>query len=136
MEMSGQPARVAVRTAADLRQEGKEDRLPPELPYADELVDAVARQREAIDRLVGGSGTRWRVDRMSALDVQILRVAVAEMLASHEDPPTPVVIDEAVEVAREFGGKSSPSFINGILDAVAHAVRGVAARSVPGRGAG
>ena len=56
---------------------------------------------------------------MSRLDVQILRVASAELLANREDVPTPVVIDEAVELAREFGGDSSPGFVNGVLDSIA-----------------
>lgn len=123
MEMAGTPAATALRTAVHLSGEVDEPVDVPELPYAEHLVVEVERNRGLIDRLLGDSGTRWRIDRMSALDLQVLRVAVGELLAPSVELPTPVVIDEAVEVAKAFGGESSPGFVNGVLDAVAREMR-------------
>lgn len=127
MEIGDDPARTAIRTAVRLSHDDASYEDPPELPYGEQLVDDVKRRQTEIDQLLGASGSRWRVDRMSPLDLQILRVAVAELLAKSEDLPAPVVIDEAVEVARDFGGGSSTGFVNGVLDAVARelgAIRG------------
>lgn len=123
MEMGDASAAHAVRAAAGLGEETDAIVEAPEMPYAERLVEDVERQKISIDQLVGRSGTRWRVDRMSPLDLQILRVAVAELLEPAEELPTPVVIDEAIEVARAFGGDASSGFVNGVLDAVAREVR-------------
>ncbi len=123
MEVGDEPARSAIRTARRMSEEKDGTEEPAEQAYAERLLADVERQRIQIDQLLGGSSTRWRVDRMSPLDLQILRVAVAEFLAATSDLPAPVVIDEAVEVAREFGGDSSPGFVNGVLDAVARELR-------------
>lgn len=119
MEVADESPRRAIRTAIRLTNEDAPDEEPEELPYGEHLVADVQRDRERIDRLLGGAGSGWRVDRMSPLDLQVLRVAVAELLRRADDLPAPVVIDEAIEVAKEFGGESSPGFVNGVLDAVA-----------------
>ncbi len=119
MQVADVSARVALRTAIRLTNDGYPDEDPDELTYGEQLVDDVERDRSRIDRLLGGAGSNWRVDRMSPLDLQILRIAVVELLRGTEDLPPPVVIDEAIELAKEFGGESSPGFVNGVLDAVA-----------------
>ena len=123
MDVVGGDTETALRAALRLADHEDEDGDPPELSYASELVGAVDRRRSEIDALLDRAGSGWRVDRMSPLDLQILRVAVAELLARRDDLPAPVVIDEAIEVAREYGGDGSPSFVNGVLDAVARALR-------------
>ena len=123
MHVGDDPAATAIRIAIRLSNDEEPTEDSPELPYAKKLVGDVDRERVLIDQLLGASGTRWRVDRMSPLDLQILRVAVAELRAGTKDLPAPVVIDEAVEVAREFGGKDSTGFVNGVLDAVARELR-------------
>ncbi|MBM4268762.1 MAG: transcription antitermination factor NusB [Deltaproteobacteria bacterium] len=122
MEM-GEATPTPVRMAQRLRAKGEvEADASEEVAYAEELVAAVQHRRAEIDRRIGTAGTRWRVDRMAALDVQVLRVAVAELLAGRSDVPPPVAIDEAVEIARDFGGDESPGFVNGILDAIARSL--------------
>lgn len=85
--------------------------------FAERLVLGVAGERRDLDSAIAASATHWRIERMAVVDRNILRMAVYEML--HETPtPPPVVIDEAVEVAKKFGSEESGSFINGILDDV------------------
>jgi transcription antitermination protein NusB len=79
-------------------------------------VDTVDRM-SAIDPLVADTSTRWRPERMAVLDRLILRMAVCEMLRDADTPP-PVVINEALELARTFTTEESVKFINGILDAI------------------
>lgn len=85
--------------------------------YARELVLGVARHRDAIDRMLAGHATHWRIERMAAVDRNVLRVAAYEM--GWAGVPASVAIDEAVELARRFGADPSPAFVNGVLDAVA-----------------
>jgi N utilization substance protein B len=93
--------------------------------YARDLALGVAREREAIDRLIRAHATNWRIERMAAVDRNVLRLAVYEM--GWAGLPATVAIDEAVELARRFGSDPSPSFVNGVLDAVAHTLGAAAA---------
>ncbi len=89
--------------------------------FAKELIAGVTAHRAALDEVLAAHARNWRLVRMATVDRNVLRLAVFELL--HSSTPSPVVIDEAVELARRFGGEKSPAFVNGILDAVAHAVR-------------
>lgn len=93
--------------------------------YARALALGVAREREAIDRLIKAHATNWRIERMAAVDRNVLRLAVYEM--GWAGLPATVAIDEAVELARRFGSDPSPAFVNGVLDAVAHTLGAAAA---------
>lgn len=84
--------------------------------FMEELVQGVNRNRQEIDKLLQNASENWRVERMPAVDRNILRLAAYEMLAGHL--PAPVVIDEALELARRFSGNESVPFINGVLDGV------------------
>lgn len=79
-------------------------------------VDTVERIGES-DRLIADTAQRWRPERMAVLDRLIMRMATAEMLRGH-DVPAPVVINEALELARTFTTEESVKFINGMLDAI------------------
>jgi N utilization substance protein B len=85
--------------------------------FAKELVTGVAARGPALDAEIARHAQRWRISRMAAVDRNILRLGAFELL--HSDAPAAVVIDEAVELARRFGGDRSPGFVNGILDAIA-----------------
>lgn len=91
------------------------------IAFARELVAGVAARSAELDQLVGAHARNWRVSRMAAVDRNVLRLAVYELCDT--DTPVAVVIDEAVDLARRFGSDKSPSFVNGILDAVAREVR-------------
>jgi len=85
--------------------------------FAKELILGVEEQRAAIDARLAANAAHWRVERMAAVDRNVLRLATYELCFT--TTPAEVVIDEAVELARRFGADRSPGFVNGILDAVA-----------------
>jgi N utilization substance protein B len=93
------------------------DLNPGALVFAKELVCGTMAARDAIDGRIAAHARNWRIDRMAAVDRNLLRLAVYELL--HSDTPAQVVINEAVELAHDFGGERSHAFINGVLDAVA-----------------
>ena len=72
--------------------------------------------QESIDRLIQRHSKHWRIERMATVDRNILRMAISEFLVS--STPCVVVINEAIEIAREYSGEESTEFVNGVLDAV------------------
>ena len=95
--------------------------VPPD-PFASALVLAVEVGRERIDALVGAASVDWELDRMPVLDLSVLRIAVAELIGWPETPVA-VVLNEAVELAKEFSTEESGRFVNGVLSTVAAEVR-------------
>ena len=91
---------------------------------ADLFRFAMARSDE-IDKLIESHTEHWRVERMAAVDRNILRAGVAEFLRFPQTP-RPVVINEALEIARRFSTPESVQFINGVLDSVAKEIDGAA----------
>jgi N utilization substance protein B len=92
--------------------------------FAEELF-LVAMDRSAeVDALIERHAEHWRMDRMAAVDRNVLRAAVAEMMAF---PATPraVVINEALEIARKFSSPEAVQFINGVLDSVGRDLEGL-----------
>lgn len=86
-------------------------------PYAIELLSGIVDQIERIDTAINEHATNWRLERIAATDRNLLRVGIYELMYG-EDVPAQVAINEAVEIAKRFGSEESPSFINGVLDAV------------------
>lgn len=86
--------------------------------FGRELVDGVMLNRDAIDVQLAQLAENWRIPRMAAVDRNVLRLGAYELLF-RPDIPVAVSINEAIELARRFGGKDSPVFVNGILDKVA-----------------
>lgn len=87
------------------------------VPYARELMSLLFSRWDEVNGLITRHAANWRLERMSLIDRNILRMAVAE-LCFHDDVPVRVAINEAVEVAKRFGTDDSGPFINGILDAI------------------
>jgi transcription antitermination protein NusB len=94
--------------------------------FAAELVVGVRAHLAELDAHLAAHAHRWRLERMAAVDRNVLRLAAYEIL--HSDTPAEVVIDEAVELARRFGGERSPAFVNGVLDALARELSGPGAQ--------
>lgn len=86
--------------------------------YVKQILEGVKKNQKAIDLLIQESSPSWKTDRMSLIDLNIMRIALYEMLYSSQQVPFKVCIDEAVEIAKSYGIKDSPKFINGILDAI------------------
>ena len=91
------------------------------LDFARELVTGVVSRLPELDALVSLHARNWRVSRMAVVDRNVLRLAAHELRDTQT--PVAVVIDEAVDLARRFGSDRSPSFVNGVLDAIAKEVR-------------
>lgn len=87
---------------------------------AEVLADAVLREREELDRHATEAADNWRLERIAPVERNILRIGVHELLRG--DVPPKVAIDEAVQLAHWFGGAKAPSFVNGVLDRVAHSI--------------
>jgi N utilization substance protein B len=90
---------------------------PRRLPYVRLLLDTVDENLEEIDARLRRSLDNWRMERLSAIDRGVLRLATAELLYLEEIPPK-VAIQEAVRLAEQYGGPESPRFVNGVLDAL------------------
>ena len=91
--------------------------------YASRLVLGTLARLPELDEMLGKQSEHWRLGRMPAVDRNLLRVALYELV--HEDgTPDPVVIDEAVEIAKKFSTPSSAPFINGVLDGIRRSLYG------------
>ena len=90
------------------------DATSPLNPYTEELVNGVTAHRDRIDELIATYAEGWSLDRMPAVDRNLLRIAVYELLYE-PDVPSQVAIDEAVTLAKDLSTDDSPSFINGVL---------------------
>ena len=87
---------------------------PPVAEFTVELVEGVQRHGAAIDELIGKHSVGWTLDRMPAVDRNILRIGVYELLYDDE-VPDPVAVSEAVALATELSTDESPAFVNGLL---------------------
>jgi len=90
---------------------------PEVLSFARELFEGTLADIPSLDRLIGDQAANWRLERMAAVDRNLLRLALYELLHHPETPPA-VVIDEALEIARRFSGDESVEFVNGVLDGI------------------
>ena len=96
-----------------------EEKFPPEtIAFAKSLLDSVISSKNRIDGEISKNLDAWQIQRLSIVDKNILRVAVCEMI-SDDKTPFSAVINEAVELAKKFGGMESKKFINGVLSSVA-----------------
>lgn len=84
--------------------------------YAEELVQGVTKELEAVDGAIRKASLNWRLERMSRVDRNVLRIGAWELI---HDVPRAIAIDEAVELGKRFGSDESSSFVNGVLDRVA-----------------
>ena len=85
--------------------------------FAEGLVEGVVAQREVIDEAIRARSKNWALARMPRVDLNVMRLASYELMF-RPDIPKKVSINEAIEIARRFGDKESPAFVNGILDEI------------------
>lgn len=114
------PEAAPVEVVASARTEAGDDAVDAE--FLEALVRGAWSERARLDRAIEGVSRNWRLDRMDRIDKCILRLALFELLHTPETA-APVVLDEGVELAKEFGTPESPSFVNGILDRLARDAR-------------
>jgi N utilization substance protein B len=98
------------------------DEVEPEVRgFADDLFRAATLHQERIDRLIADNSKHWRLERMPAVDRNLLRMAIGEMIG-FKGTPFPIVINEALEIGRRYSAPESINFLNGVLDAVARSL--------------
>lgn len=90
--------------------------------FAEEVVMGVVEYRAVIDQKIRDVAKNWSLERMAQVDLGILRIGAFELLY-RDDVPVPVTINEAVEIAKRYGTKESPAFINGLLDKIAQGAK-------------
>ena len=112
LDMSGESSEQALRSFAD-----SFEHTPGAREFGEALVRGVLDQREQIDASIAEASEHWRLERLSRIDANVIRIAVYEMTTPPGLPPQ-IAINEAIEVARKFGTTDSAAFVNGVLDAV------------------
>jgi transcription antitermination protein NusB len=115
-DMRGESIDRAIAHYYDTLYSEESEKQPKPDRFMEELVRGTVAQASQIDRQIEAKSEHWRLERMPVVDRNILRLAIFEL--SQQAVPAPVIIDEALELARQFSGDESLSFINGVLDAV------------------
>jgi N utilization substance protein B len=87
--------------------------------YVETLVQGVQAHKADVDKSLVAASAQWKLERMSHIDRNVMRIAIFEMLYSADLIPAKIAINEAVEISRRFGGSDSASFVNGVLDQIA-----------------
>jgi len=85
--------------------------------FTDGIVRGIVKNKNLIDKVIASYATNWQLDRMAAVDRNVLRIGTYELLFEKEIPPK-VSINEAIEIAKKFGDMDSGKFVNGILDKI------------------
>ena len=85
--------------------------------FADDIFRLATERAEEIDRVIETHAQNWRMERMAAVDRNVMRAAVAEFIG-YPQTPAPIIINEALEIARKFSSPEAVNFINGVLDSV------------------
>ncbi len=115
-DMRKDPVERAISHYYDSLYSEESESQPKPDKFMEELVKGTVSKSVEIDKLIESRAEHWRLERMAVVDRNILRLAIYELI--QQSVPAPVVIDEAVELARQFSNDESLGFINGILDAV------------------
>jgi transcription antitermination protein NusB len=116
-DMTGQPIGRVTQAFWKVRSTTEETR-----GMAERLAIGASKESEPIDAAIGAAIKNWRFERIAAVDKNILRLATYELMRELQTP-APVILDEAVELAKRFGEKDSASFVNGVLDAINRTLR-------------
>lgn len=106
--------RLEMQKQYDLFWDEKPEISEEDRDFITKRVDAIAEKIDEIDKAINDVAVKWTTDRMSKVDLTILRLAYFEMKMD-EDIPEKVAVDQAVELAKKYGTEDSPSFVNGIL---------------------
>ena len=123
----GREAALKILYSLDLNPSSGEDAYSQILDYGQvpdnardftrELVEETLERLEEIDSYIRNASMKWEISRMAAVDRNVLRLAVSE-LTGQKPKPVRIVLNEAIELAKKFGGEESGTFVNGILDRI------------------
>ena len=112
---------VGRQTPDEVRQtfwKAREEVDPETRSFAEDLFRVATVRDAEIDALIEQYSKNWRLNRMAAVDRNVLRMAVGELIGFPGNP-VPIIIDEALEIARRYSGPEPVDFLNGVLDAIA-----------------
>src|SRR3982751_1765202 len=109
------PINEAIEAFYDGRYSEENEEQPERDSFMEELVRGTKDKTPEIDKRIQEHSEHWRLERMPAVERNVLRLAIYELMIGK--PPAPVVIDEALDISRRFAGDESVSFVNGVLDA-------------------
>lgn len=115
-DMRGDSVDAAIQHYYDTLYSEESEQKPKQDRFMEELARGTVAKAAEIDKRIQETSQNWRLERMAVVDRNILRLAIYEL--GMKALPGPVVIDEALELARQFAGDESISFINGVLDAI------------------
>lgn len=115
-DIRNQPVETALADFYNTLYSEENEEQPISDPFMETLARGTEEQRATLDATISAKSEHWRIERMPIVDRNILRMAVYEM--QFVKTPPPVVIDEAIELARQFSSDESVPFINGVLDAI------------------
>jgi N utilization substance protein B len=113
-------ADVGKQTPDDVRKtfwEAREEVESDTRGFAEDLFRVAMNREEEIDTLIEQHSANWKLSRMAAVDRNVLRMAIAELLG-FPGTPAPIIINEALEIARRYSAPESVNFLNGVLDAI------------------
>jgi N utilization substance protein B len=99
----------------------RDDVEPDVRGFAEDLYRVATTRQPEVDALIESHAQNWRIERMAVVDRNLLRAAVAELLA-YPTTPAPIVINESLEIARRYAAPESIHFLNGVLDAIARSM--------------
>ncbi len=103
-----------------LNTQDSREAIPEEIQlYAKEIIRGVQTHQSEIDQLIQQNSSNWKINRMATIDRNLLRVAIYELKFAPNPLSPSIVINEAIEIAKVYGGTDSSGFINGILDHIA-----------------
>lgn len=112
-----------MKTALDPRHQKRIDKMQQLFAVsfgsskAQKIIVPIIQSEELLDNVIAKSAPEWPIDKIAKIDLAILRLAVFELLVEKKEPPK-VIIDEAIELAKEFGNANSPKFVNGVLGTI------------------
>lgn len=87
-----------------------------------ELIQPIRTHLDTLDTAISEAAPQWPIDKIAKIDVAILRLATYELLIDNKEPPK-VIIDEAIELAKEFGNENSQKFVNGVLGTILKSIQ-------------
>ena len=134
LDMNSQSPYEAVDSYNELawdEEDGNQGLSAAVRPFAEHLLTGVHLHRDELDNMITGASENWRLERMSIIDRNVLRIALFEMLYCREIPPK-VSINEAIDLGKTFGSPDSGAFINGILDRLLQEANRVRAEQASG----
>lgn len=95
-----------------------EKKFRPEAENKPQIVQEIIARQNEIDKLLAKNAPAWPIEQIAPVDLAVLRLAIFELLFTKKKEPYKVIIDEAVEIAKEYSGQSSAAFVNGVLGSI------------------